>query len=137
VIVVDASVLLGVLLGHTPAIEGVERELRGGEDQPLHAPELIEPELLNALRRLVRAGAVTHARADTALGHLAAARLVRYPHAPLRPRVWDLRDALTAYDATYLALAEALSDAVLLTADNALAGVAARLLGAARVRRLT
>ena len=48
-------------------------------------------------------------------------RLRRYPHAPLRARVWDLRHDLTAYDASYLALAEALDDPLLVTADAALA----------------
>ena len=62
---------------------------------------------------------------------LADMRLVRYPHAPLRERVWDLRHALTAYDATYLALAEALGNAVLVTGDRGLAARARESLGAA------
>jgi predicted nucleic acid-binding protein len=67
---------------------------------------------------------------------LASLRLVRYPHAPLRPRVWDLRHELTAYDATYLALAEALYDSILLTADRGLAAAARRSLGPARVHHV-
>jgi len=50
---------------------------------------------------------------------------VRYPHGFLLPRVWDLRDNLTADDAVYVALAEAL-DASLLTRDRRLATVASR-----------
>ena len=135
-IVVDASVLVGVLVGRARAVEDVERELGGAMNEAFHAPDLIEPETLNTLRRLVRAHAITRDRAEQALNHLAAMRLVRYPHAPLRARVWSLRDSLTAYDATYLALTEVLDDAVLMTADRGLAAVAEHVLGAARVRHL-
>jgi predicted nucleic acid-binding protein len=62
--------------------------------------------------------------------------MIRYPHAPLRTRVWALRDALSAYDATYVALTELLGDAVLLTADRGLATVAASAVGPDRVRHL-
>ena len=135
-IVVDASVLLGVLLGAPTAVTQVERELVGARSYALHAPDLIEPEALNALRRLVRARAITPDRAEQAIAHLGAARLIRYPHAPLRARVWALRDALSAYDATYLALTALLDEAVLLTADRGLATVAERVIGATRVRHL-
>jgi predicted nucleic acid-binding protein len=50
-IVVDASTLTDFLLGRPPAVEAVLAELAGHEHQPLHAPDLIEPETLNALRR--------------------------------------------------------------------------------------
>ena len=80
------------------------------------------------------AGWVTARRATEAVSDFGNVRLIRYPHAPLRPRIWELRDELTAYDAAYVALAEALGDALLLTADRALATVARRLLGADRVR---
>jgi predicted nucleic acid-binding protein len=134
VIVVDASVLLDFLLRRPETLAGVEDALVGRADEPLRAPELIEPEMLNALRRLVRAADVDIQRATEAVADLARVRLVRYPHAPLRARVWALRDALSAYDATYFALAEALGDAVLLTADRGLAIVAERALGPTRVR---
>ena len=135
-IVVDASVLLGMLLGWADAVTLVERELLGARSQALHAPDLIEPEALNALRRLVRTQAIERHRADQAVAHLGATRLIRYPHAPLRARVWALRDALSAYDATYVALTELLDEAVLLTADRGLATVAARVIGPDRVRHL-
>jgi predicted nucleic acid-binding protein len=136
VIVLDASVLVGVLLGRAEAVADVERELGDAKNQVLHAPDLIEPETLNALRRLVRARAITQDRAEQAVVHLGATRLIRYPHGPLRSRVWSLRDSLSAYDATYVALAEALDDAVLLTADRGLATVAEHALGRPRVRLL-
>jgi predicted nucleic acid-binding protein len=105
------------------------------EHQPLHAPELIEPETLNALRRMAGRGRVTDQRAGEAAADLADVRLVRHPHAPLRERVWALRHQLTAYDASYLALAEAL-DALLVTADAGLAASARASLGDASVRRI-
>jgi predicted nucleic acid-binding protein len=135
-IVIDASVLTDFLLGRPEALSAVESELAGGEHEPLHAPELIEPETLNALRRLARSGAVTVHRAGEAAADLAHTRLMRYPHAPLRERVWALRDSLSAYDACYLALAEALDEPLLLTADSGLATVARNALGDDAVRHV-
>lgn len=134
--VVDASVLTDFLLGRPQGIDALQRELTDHEHEPLHAPELIEPETLNALRRLAVAGNVTDLRATEAASDLAKTRLIRYPHEPLRERVWDLRHNLTAYDATYLALAEALDDSVLLTGDRGLASHARRSLGADHVRHV-
>ena len=128
-IVLDASALTDYLLGRAVALAAVEDALGGREGEPLHAPELIEPETLSALRRLVRAGQVGEDRAGDALRDLADLRMVRYPHAPLRDRVWALRHDLTAYDASYLALAEALTEPVLVTGDGGLAAVARRSLG--------
>jgi predicted nucleic acid-binding protein len=136
VIVVDASVLTDFLLGRPEAVDAIVRELDGREQEPLHAPELIEPETLNALRRLALGGSVTQQRASEAVADLANTRLVRYPHAPFRDRVWELRHNLTAYDAGYLALAEALDDPVLLTADGGLAAGARNSLGDDRVRHV-
>jgi predicted nucleic acid-binding protein len=135
VIVVDASVLVDVLLRRPVALSGVAQVFAGRPDDALHAPELIDLESLNAFRRLVRAGAVAAHHAREAVAELEAVRLVRHPHAPLRARVWALRDALSAYDASYLALAEALG-AVLLTADRGLATVAEQALGTTRIRLL-
>ena len=133
-IVIDASVLTEVLLRREEALEALEHELAGREHEPLHAPEVIEPETLNALRKISLRGGITARRATEAVSDLGHVRLIRYPHAPLTPRTWELRDQLTAYDAAYVALAEALGDAVLLTADRALATAARRLLGADGVR---
>jgi predicted nucleic acid-binding protein len=135
-IVVDASVLTDFLLGRPRTLAAMEREMVDREHEPLHAPELVEPETLDALRGLVRGGAITDRRATEAVGDLASVRLLRYPHAPLREAVWDWRDNLSAYDATYLALAEALDDSVLLTGDGGLALTAGERLGEDRVRHI-
>jgi predicted nucleic acid-binding protein len=133
-IVVDASLLTDFLLGRPQARDALHDELAGREHEPLHAPELIELETLNALRRLALGGAISDRRASEAAADLANTRLVRYPHAPLRPRVWQLRHNLTAHDAAYLALAEALDDPVLMTGDAGLAASTRQSLGDARVR---
>ena len=135
-IVVDASVLTDFLLGRPETHDALRRELADHEHEPLHAPELIEPETLDALRRLVARGSVTDQRASEAASDLSATRLLRHPHAPLRERVWELRHNLSAYDATYLALAEALDDPVLLTGDSGLASAARAALGNDRVRHV-
>jgi predicted nucleic acid-binding protein len=132
-IVIDASVLADFLLGRPEAVEALELEMAAREHEPLHAPDLIELETLNALRGLARGGAVTDGRASQAVRDLAAIRLARYPHASLRERVWALRGNLTAYDAAYLALTEALDDAKLLTGDAGLAAAARSSVGAKRV----
>jgi predicted nucleic acid-binding protein len=134
VIVVDASVLTDFLLGRSRTMAALEAELAGHEHEPMHAPDLIELETLNALRRLARSGAVADRRATEAASDLARVRLIRYPNPPLRERVWALRDELTAYNAAYLALAEALDGSVLLTSDGALARRAQPALGRERVR---
>ena len=128
-IVVDASVLADFLVGRLEAIGVVLDALGDDHDQPLHAPELIEPETLSALRRLVLAGRISEDRGAEAVTDLGAVRLVRHPHAPLRDRVWELRHELTPYDASYLALAEALDDPVLITGDAGLAASGRRSLG--------
>jgi predicted nucleic acid-binding protein len=133
-IVVDASVLADVLLRREEALEALEEAVTGREHEPLHAPEVIEPETLNAVRKMSLHGRVTARRATEAVADLGNVRLIRYPHAPLRFRIWELRDQLTAYDAAYVALAEALGGALLLTSDRALATAARRLLGADAVR---
>jgi len=135
-IVVDASALVDFLLGRPAGIDAIESALHGREHEPLHAPELVEPEALSALRRLAANGSVTQQRATEAVDDLADTRLLRWPHAPLRERVWELRHDLTSYDATYLALAEALEEPVLVTGDAGLAARARASLGDAGVRRV-
>ena len=120
-IVVDASALLEVLL-RTPAAAAVEARLFD-PDETLHAPHLIDVEVAQALRRVALAGRLDPARGRTALGIVADLQLRRYPHTALMPRVWELRSRLTAYDAIYVALAEAL-DASLVTRDRRLANAA-------------
>jgi predicted nucleic acid-binding protein len=89
-------------------------------DESLHAPHLIDVEIAQTLRRYASGGTLTAARGREALDDLGDFPLRRYPHLPLLPRVWELRSNLTAYDAAYVALAEAL-EAPLLTADRRLA----------------
>jgi predicted nucleic acid-binding protein len=118
VIVVDASALLEALF-RTPAGRAVETRLFE-PGQTLHAPHLLDVEVAQVVRRYAMAGEIDSARGQAALEDLADLPLRRYPHDVLLPRIWDLRGNLTAYDATYVALAEAL-DAPLLTRDRRLA----------------
>jgi len=121
VIVVDASALLEVLL-RTPAAQAVETRLLGSR-QTLHAPHLLDIEVAQVVRRYAANGEIDRERGRAALADLADFPLRRYPHAFLLPRVWDLRNNLTAYDAVYVALAEALG-APLLTRDQRVAAAA-------------
>ena len=79
-------------------------------------PHLCTVETASVLRSLVRAGKVEAGRAAGLLADVTNLPLVRYAHEPLLPRVWELRENLTAYDATYVALAEAVG-ATLITCD--------------------
>lgn len=116
-IVMDASAVLELLLGTAPG-RRVAAHL-SASDQTLHAPALVDVEVLHVLRRLTRSRALTPAEAETALTDLAALDLERHDHQPLLRRAWELRANVTAYDAVYVALAEAL-DASLLTCDSRL-----------------
>lgn len=117
-IVADASALLEVLL-RTPAAAAIERRLFES-GQSLHVPHLLDLEVAQVLRRYAAGGELAAARGREALTDLADFPLRRYPHDMLLPRVWALRRNLTAYDAAYVALAEALG-APLLTRDQRLA----------------
>src|SRR3954451_13617851 len=127
VIVVDASAFLEVLL-RTPAAEAVETSLFARPRQTLHAPHLLDVEVTHALRRYAAAGDIDRERGRAALTDFADFPVRRYPHTILLPRVWELRSNFTAYDAVYVALAEAL-DASLLTRDHRLATAAKRHVG--------
>ncbi|HVR71836.1 MAG TPA: type II toxin-antitoxin system VapC family toxin [Vicinamibacteria bacterium] len=117
-IVLDASALLEILLARPAGLRALPRLLGGRES--LHAPHLIDVEVAQTLRRYAAAGQLPPPRDREALDDLADFPLHRYPHGPLLSRIWDLRSNLTAHDAAYVALAEAL-DAPLLTADRRLA----------------
>ena len=88
-------------------------------DQTLHAPELIDVEIAQVVRRWVLLEELTEERALEALRDCTEMPLTRYAHAILLQRIWDLRNNLTAYDAAYVALAEALGTP-LVTCDHAL-----------------
>src|ERR1700738_398149 len=117
-IVVDASAVLEALL-RTPAARAVERWLFESS-LTLHAPHLLDVEVAQVVRRYAANREIDAERGRAALADLADFPLRRYPHDFLLPRVWGLRRNLTAYDAVYVALAEAL-DAPLLTCDRRLA----------------
>ena len=89
-------------------------------NETLHAPHLIDLEIAQVLRRYVRSAIISAERGAEALTDLVDFPLTRYPHFVLLTRIWQMRHGLTAYDAAYLALAEAL-DAPLITRDRALA----------------
>jgi predicted nucleic acid-binding protein len=117
-IVLDASAVLELMF-RTPAGLEVARRI-ASDAETLHAPHLIDIECLQAVRRYCRAGVVDEARARLALEDLAALDVTRYPHDAVWQRIWALRDNVTAYDAAYVALAEALR-APLLTTDARIA----------------
>ena len=117
-IVVDASTVVEYLVGG----RSFER-LRERIDEPgqhLHAPHLLDIEVLHALRRLTLQRSLEAERADDAVRDFAELRVMRYPASTFLSRVWQLRHNVAAFDAVYVALAEAL-DAPLITTDARLA----------------
>jgi predicted nucleic acid-binding protein len=116
-IVLDASAALELLL-NTPLAPAVAHQVFA-TGESLHAPHLIDLEIAQVLRRLVRKSEIEAARALEVFQDLADLGITRYPHQMLLPAIWLLRDNATAYDAAYLTLAEEL-EATLLTCDNAL-----------------
>ncbi len=121
-IVCDASAAFDATTGRDLE-DGLANRLMKEDD--LAAPYLIDIEVLNALRRSVRTGRLTTDVASDALEDFADLALDRYPHEPFIDRIWELRNDLGAYDAAYLALAEAIS-IPLITCDAGLATVARR-----------
>lgn len=119
-IVVDASVVVDLLLRRPRSVALEERLFRGGESW--HAPQLVDLEVAQVLRRFERTGELDAERAAEAMADLVDLPLRRHPHLPLLERIWALRGNATAYDAAYLTLAEALA-APLVTRDRKLARV--------------
>jgi predicted nucleic acid-binding protein len=117
-IVLDASAALELLLrpGQWPELEAQF----GDAPIPAFAPHLIDIEVAQVLRRLLRHREATRAQADGAMAALSALPVERVAHGPLLGRIWALKDNLTAYDAAYIALAEHLG-ATLWTRDVRLA----------------
>ncbi|MGH2443485.1 MAG: type II toxin-antitoxin system VapC family toxin [Chloroflexota bacterium] len=108
-IVVDASAAISALLNAGPARQALAEE-------QVHVPHLIDPEVANALRRGVVASRIKPGDAWTALDRWRRLGISRWAVFHLLERVWELREDLSAYDASYVALAESL-DCALLTAD--------------------
>ena len=116
-IVLDASVVVELLtngiLANAIRNELVER------DESFIVPHLIDVEVVSAIRSLAAGGRIDAHRSGQFLGGLATLPAERYSHTPLIGRIWELRQNFTAYDATYIALAEA-TGAVLYTCDDKL-----------------
>jgi len=117
-IVVDASAAIAWLI-QIPAGLRVESRI-SSSGEALHAPHLLDLEVAQVLRRLAQQKFISGQRVDAALRALSDLRVVRHPHMPFLPRIWQLRHNLSAYDAAYVALAELLG-ASLITRDSRLA----------------
>ena len=118
-IVLDASAVVDVLVGSGPGAEKL-RERIEEPGQSLHVPHLMDLEVLQTLRRYVLHGTLSSDRSDKAFGRLSNIAFERYPYSSLLRRIWQLKNNLTAHDAAYVALAEALA-VPLITRDARLA----------------
>ena len=116
-IVLDASVIVELLTNGAMA-DAIREEL-AGRDESFLVPHLIDIEVLSALRRLVVGRRIDAHRSEEFLAGLATLPVERCAHTPLMGRIWELRHNFTAYDATYIALAEA-TDSALYTCDEKL-----------------
>ncbi|MCU0312097.1 MAG: type II toxin-antitoxin system VapC family toxin [Acidimicrobiales bacterium] len=111
--VVDAGVIVGLVAND------LDPDRLG--DEELAVPHLIDSEVTNVLRRLVARKILTEQQGASALDGFMRLALTRFPADWLRPRMWALRSNLSAYDATYVALAEMTDATALLTTDTRLA----------------
>ena len=117
VLVVDTSAILAALVAR-PRIPALAEALVADGD--LHAPHLIDVELIHALRRLVVKSDLSEERAQDCRTDFGELTITRYPHQPLADRMWELRHNLSAYDSAFAALSEALG-VPLVTCDARLA----------------
>jgi predicted nucleic acid-binding protein len=118
-IVLAASAAVSIFLNIGPEAGRIRQRIVQ-PDETLHVPHVFDVEVLHVLRRYSLSGTLSESRGRLALSRLSSTRLTRYPHASFVRRIWELRHNLTAYDAAYVALAEAL-DAPLVTMDARLA----------------
>jgi predicted nucleic acid-binding protein len=116
-IVLDASAVVELVAGGALA-ETLRREL-SQRREPVIVPHLLDVEVVSALRGLAAGKRIEGRQIRQMLRDLADLPVERHAHAPLFDRVWELRNNFTAYDAIYIALAEAM-DAVLITLDRKL-----------------
>ena len=121
-IIVDASVIFAALTDGGTAGAWASGALGIGD---LAAPEILGAEVTNALRRAERLGLVDPTTATLAFRDLCDLPVRHFPFEPFALRVWDLRTNFSAYDAWYVALAEAL-DSPLLTLDQRMARAVAQ-----------
>lgn len=117
-VVVDASTLVAFYVAEDPRRAAVAARLGAGD--ALFAPAHLDAEVLSALRRLGPANTAVRTAVPAALTHLARFPIRRMPLAPLLPRMWELRENLTAYDAAYVTLTECLGG-TLITCDGKMA----------------
>ena len=120
ILVVDASVAVDLLARFRPR---PLEDLLWAPNTVLAAPELIDIEVLNALRKLDQAGAIPASRIADLPTLMRGLRIRKYRHANLIDGIWTLRNNITAYDAAYVVLARLL-DATLVTRDLRLAKAA-------------
>jgi len=114
-IVIDASAMIEALVGRD-----ADNDLLDALQASIHAPHLLDVEVLSVLRGLALGRKLHPDAADQARADYFALTIARYEVHGLADRVWELRGNHTTYDACYLALAEAL-DALLYTCDRKLA----------------
>jgi predicted nucleic acid-binding protein len=112
--VLDAGVVVDLLVGR------LDETALGGEE--VGVPHLVDSEVTSVLRRLVLRGDLTVELGDEAMARFLQLELERFPADWLRPRMWELRGNLSAYDATYVALAESIGASALVTTDARLVG---------------
>ncbi|MGH3347738.1 MAG: type II toxin-antitoxin system VapC family toxin [Nocardioides sp.] len=103
-LVVDASVLVGAAVDPDVTGRWAREHLEPGD---LCAPHLLPVEVANALRRHVRQGSLAAGAGSDMLRDAGLLGIDLYPFEPFGDRIWELRESLTAYDAWYVALAEA------------------------------
>jgi predicted nucleic acid-binding protein len=115
VIVIDSSAMIAGLMNDGPARTALASE-------QLHGPHLLDSEVVSAIRGRVLGGRLDAGTGWQLLNTASRLAIMRYPSYPLLGRIWELRTNLSAYDATYVALAETLS-CQLLTADLRIASV--------------
>ncbi|MFI6498462.1 type II toxin-antitoxin system VapC family toxin [Nonomuraea typhae] len=120
-IVIDSSALIEALAGAAPADELLARVA----ESRLQIPHLLDYEFRNALRGLLLGGKISEARAEGARLVKAGLSLTRHADDLTAERAWDLRPNFNGYDATYVALAEAL-DCALVTTDEKIHKVAGK-----------
>jgi predicted nucleic acid-binding protein len=105
-IVLNASAAVDWLL-QTSSGQSTEKRIYA-RSETLHAPQVLDLEVTQVLRRLTQQGIVSRTRADEAVRDLLDLRVTRYPHLVLLPLIWQLRHNFSAYDAAYIVLSEKL-----------------------------